>query len=130
MVEAKSLQDPRHRAKPARSTRSRPDVLTGLLDLRRGLELEMGRCQSEFSGNGIRLSDGDDPAERTSQSLLVNTMNHINSRLREVDQALNQVTKGYYGTCVECGKRISQERLKANPTSQRCFKCQVLREKR
>ncbi|MHC4800414.1 MAG: TraR/DksA C4-type zinc finger protein, partial [Planctomycetota bacterium] len=96
-----------------------------LLGLRREYELDMDNCQVEFTGDGITMSDGDDPTERTSQSILVGTINHVNARLKEVGRALVRWEDGVYGLCVECGKCIAQSRLKANPLAERCLKCQI-----
>ncbi len=98
--------------------------------MRRDLVSELEHCQSEFRNDGIRLSDGDDPAERASQSDLTGTINHIARRIKEVDAALDRLAAGCYGACGDCGKPISHARLKANPTAQRCLKCQVATERR
>ncbi len=49
--------------------------------------------------------------------------------LREVDFALKRIESGDYGVCIECGREIEYERLKAYPTATRCLACQAQHEK-
>jgi DnaK suppressor protein len=48
--------------------------------------------------------------------------------LTRIDDALGQIDAGRYGVCVECGDRISQERLIALPFAVRCRECEARRE--
>lgn len=41
----------------------------------------------------------------------------------EIDHALMAISDGSYGTCVECGQAIPEERLLAYPTSAMCIHC-------
>ena len=43
---------------------------------------------------------------------------------RAIDRALERIAAGSYGRCVSCADEIPLERLKANPTAERCFRCQ------
>jgi RNA polymerase-binding transcription factor DksA len=49
--------------------------------------------------------------------------------LREIDAARERIADGRYGECVDCGQPIALERLKAQPTAQRCIACQAAYEK-
>ncbi len=49
---------------------------------------------------------------------------HIHE-LQAVDAALLRMSTGEYGVCIDCGCPIAYARLKANPTSSRCYECQV-----
>jgi DnaK suppressor protein len=44
-------------------------------------------------------------------------------RLQEIDQALEAIADGTYGTCQDCGRPIPDERLEANPLSLLCIDC-------
>lgn len=50
------------------------------------------------------------------------------SRLADVDEALERLEKGTYGRCLECGEPIDHARLRALPTARRCLDCQRLFE--
>ncbi len=43
-----------------------------------------------------------------------------------VDEALERLDAGTYGTCVRCGAEIPAERLEALPWAARCIDCQRL----
>jgi DnaK suppressor protein len=49
--------------------------------------------------------------------------------LRRIDTALARLSDGSYGLCEDCGQRIPQARLEAEPTALRCITCQELYEK-
>ena len=49
--------------------------------------------------------------------------------LMAIDAARGRIADGSYGECVDCGKQIPVERLKAQPTALRCVPCQTAYEK-
>lgn len=49
--------------------------------------------------------------------------------LRMIDSALQRISAGTYGQCLDCGQPIVQARLDAEPTAERCVTCQELFEK-
>ena len=49
--------------------------------------------------------------------------------LRGLDAAHERIEDGGYGTCVDCGREIGFERLRATPTAIRCIDCQTRHEK-
>lgn len=49
--------------------------------------------------------------------------------LRRIDGALARLSEGSYGLCEDCGQRIPEARLQAEPTALRCVRCQELYEK-
>ena len=44
--------------------------------------------------------------------------------LRDVESALQRITAGTYGDCVDCGQPIDPMRLGFNPHAARCLHCQ------
>ena len=46
-----------------------------------------------------------------------NIVSKLDSQLKEVNAALDRVTKGTYGICETCGKPIEKDRLEANPSA-------------
>ena len=50
--------------------------------------------------------------------------------LAEIDDALQRIEDGTYGTCTNCGKEIPAERLEARPWATLCIECQRHREGR
>lgn len=49
--------------------------------------------------------------------------------LRMIDSALQRISAGTYGSCVDCSQEIPVKRLEAEPTAARCVQCQELYEK-
>jgi RNA polymerase-binding protein DksA len=50
--------------------------------------------------------------------------------LSEIEAALTRIEEGTYGTCVNCGKPIAEERLAAIPWATYCIDCKRLVEGR
>lgn len=46
---------------------------------------------------------------------------HAEKELEDINEALHAIEEGTYGICTQCGRDISFERLKAMPTTDRCF---------
>jgi DnaK suppressor protein len=45
--------------------------------------------------------------------------------LAMVEEALARLNNGTYGECIECGKAIRENRLKAVPETRHCIRCAV-----
>lgn len=58
--------------------------------------------------------------EYTDNLALENT---LEKQLHEVLAALEKMENGTYGTCENCGKEISIERLEAYPAAKTCIEC-------
>ena len=50
--------------------------------------------------------------------------------LSEIEGALVRIEEGTYGTCINCGKPIAEERLAAIPWATYCIDCKRLLERR
>ena len=48
--------------------------------------------------------------------------------LYEIEEALKRIEEGAYGDCLECGKKIILQRLKAVPFAAFCVTCQEKKE--
>jgi DnaK suppressor protein len=46
-----------------------------------------------------------------------------------IDQALERLEAGTYGTCVHCGQTCQEKRLEAVPWARHCLDCQELQDK-
>lgn len=49
--------------------------------------------------------------------------------LTAIDEALERIENGTFGTCERCGKQIAEERLDAIPYANRCIDCKRLEER-
>lgn len=48
---------------------------------------------------------------------------HDSNALKAVERALGRISAGTYGKCMKCGKKISEERLRAMPQAMLCIDC-------
>lgn len=48
---------------------------------------------------------------------------HDVNRLKALENALGRISQGTYGKCMKCGKKITQERLRAIPWALLCIDC-------
>ncbi len=46
----------------------------------------------------------------------------LEARLSEIDDALSHIESNTYGICSECGEKIEEDRLEANPAARTCKK--------
>lgn len=50
----------------------------------------------------------------------------LEARLRELNDAQDRLIDGGYGVCTDCGNKISEKRLLANPAASLCIDCQQM----
>jgi len=103
-----------------------------LVQRKRQLTAEMqGMMRTvRHESRGERTADEQDVAESDTRSdidlaviqMKAETVARINAALRRLDQ-------GGHGDCVECGEKISIERLTALPFALRCRDCEESRER-
>ena len=116
----KDAQEPhRQRLEQARE-RLREEVRTELL--------QAGDSRAADVADRVR-----DPGDASVADLLADLEfsaidRHV-EELRAVEQALERLDRGTYGSCVRCGQEIAPGRLEANPSAARCIDCQTLWER-
>ena len=70
---------------------------------------------------GKRVGDGTTEAvERISTTA---TARVLARSVADIEDALNRIEKGSYGTCVGCGQEIPSDRLAAVPSTIACVEC-------
>lgn len=52
------------------------------------------------------------------------------AKLNDIDDAIEKIQDGTYGTCEECGEEINKKRLKIIPFARYCVRCQADVERR
>jgi DnaK suppressor protein len=73
---------------------------------------------------GIEDQSGADAGQATEErSELLAHLELARQRVQAIDQALQRMDQGTYGTCAVCGEVIPDERLEARPLSVRCVRC-------
>jgi len=68
-----------------------------------------------------------DFVDRASIETDVSFSFHLKEResrlMKKISRALEKLNNGDFGICEECGREISEERLKARPMAVLCIKC-------
>lgn len=73
-------------------------------------------------GAGSQLLE--DAAEEVEQYVTMLPIEHsLETRLKDINLALDKIAKGQYGKCEKCGKAIPKERLKVCPEARFCLRC-------
>ena len=88
--------------------------------------------RTEDYGREANRDISQDPADQASNSytkeLLFSQSTNERNILRLIEEALDRITEGSYGECVNCGQDIQAKRLEALPWARYCIKCQELQE--
>lgn len=82
----------------------------------------------EMGQDGIQ-DVADEATNLYTQHVLMSLSENQREVLREVDQALDRIEEGTYGTCESCGDPIGLKRLQIRPFAKYCVGCQNLIEK-
>jgi len=85
----------------------------------------LGGVQVRGDERGAELSDydqhpGDQGTETLEQSMDEAKRAILHDERNAVEQALQRLEEGSYGTCVDCGREIPAGRLQAQPEAIRC----------
>src|SRR5262252_8179927 len=84
--------------------------------------------RTEDYGREANRDISQDPADQASNSytkeLLFSQSTNERNILKLIEEALDRITEGEYGECVNCGEDIQPKRLDAIPWTPHCIKCQ------
>ncbi|HEX9991151.1 MAG TPA: TraR/DksA C4-type zinc finger protein [Chloroflexia bacterium] len=109
-----------------------------LLKLRAQLERDIAIKDHQVAEDGDDLDPerggvsnhmADDANETAEQETMLTLRSSAGRQLAHVNEALERIEDGSYGTCSNCGKPINPARLDALPFSTLCINCQNLADK-
>ncbi len=72
--------------------------------------------------NGSSMEEEADEVEEYETLLQIE--HKLETRIKDINSALDKIKSGKYGVCEKCGKEIDKERLIAMPEAKFCLKCQ------
>lgn len=75
----------------------------------------------------LELDDGDPEYVVREQNLAL--LRNFQERLREIEDAFENLNEGTYGICERCGQPIDPERLRIMPEATLCVPCKTELEK-
>lgn len=91
-----------------------------LLARRRALAAELVQPGDAF----LHLSEDDRPAVLQHEAVSAELNNLGYTQLRLIQEALDRLAAGDYGTCLDCEQPIPPRRLQAIPWARYCIRCQ------
>ena len=100
----------------------------GQRDMRDVLHRRVHQVSRDEPGNGHDEIDHADADVRDDIDVAVIQIK--GDTLQRLREALVRFDAGEYGCCVECGDRISDKRLQAQPSAIRCTACEEAHEQR
>ncbi|HUP09355.1 MAG TPA: TraR/DksA family transcriptional regulator [Caldimonas sp.] len=117
-----------------------PDLHTDQLDTIRRLldarehelagEVRDANRQADEAALGPRVGDSVDQGDERFQDGMAHAEKlRDQEELIAIDAARSRIAEGSYGECIDCGRAIPFERLRAQPTALRCVPCQAKFEK-
>ena len=110
--------------------RERAEVLRGMLEERRAeLQQKLRAVREDVPGHQDEVRDAEEQSVTDfAQEMEFAIMELKAQTLIRIDEALQRVDQGTYGTCVECEADIAEARLRAVPFAVRCLECQEREE--
>ena len=91
-----------------------------LRDKERELWADMTRTEEEARGSGVAETRNGAAAAESKEGLFQETTSDW-STFTEVRDALQRITKGTFGKCVDCGRQIEDHRLESVPWTSYCL---------
>ena len=87
------------------------------------------RAVNDFDGLRDISPDFTDLASMETDTSFSFRLKERESRLmRKINRTLEKIERGDFGVCEECGRGISEERLKARPIAALCIECKRMEE--
>lgn len=89
-----------------------------------GLELDHSRILA--ASESSNADDEHDPEGATvafERQQVMAVLDQARRTQAQIEQALDRLDRGVYGTCERCGRPISAERLDARPSTSTCICC-------
>ena len=105
------------------------EIRDQLMAMRDELTVRLARIKENLTQG--RSADSQEQAQELENSEVVDALgNEARTELTLVAKALEQMKKGQYGTCGDCGEEIPMARLKAYPFADRCIRCATVAEEK
>jgi DnaK suppressor protein len=112
------------------TSRDRHDALRQMLEeRRREIQEKLRAIREEMPSYQDEVRDTEEQSVTDfAQEMDFALMEMKAQTLIRIDEALQRVDQGTYGTCDECGQEIAEARLKAVPFALLCLECQEREE--
>lgn len=107
------------------------DDYRDLLDMLMQKRIELRRRTEAIladAGRGLSADWSEQAAELDNADVLDELAREAIGELSKINMALGRADAGRFGVCVNCGKRIAPERLRAVPWAAHCLACATRNE--
>jgi DnaK suppressor protein len=88
-------------------------------------EAALRKTRSEASGDlsSMPIHMADVGSDNYEQEFTLSLMENEEETLDQIEDALERIEEGIYGTCLECSGKIPKARLNVIPYTPHCVKC-------
>ncbi len=86
----------------------------------------LGKSGQDASGDlsNVPIHMADVGTDNYDRDLTIGLIQNGEEELRAIDEALERIGNKTFGSCEECGKKVSKVRLTALPYVKNCIECQ------
>ena len=106
------------------------EVTERLLAERERISMRLQSSHSNLRNNASNENIEETGSKDFIHAIDISTMGSDAEKLRMIDEALENIKRGKYGICADCGQPIGEGRLEARPFAHYCIKCKSIREER
>jgi len=92
------------------------------------IERELSQFRLEYRNRAFGAADASTLSR--DENVMFQLIEIESPELDEIDEALDRIDGGGYGTCERCGKEIDPRRLEALPSATLCLACKYREERR
>src|SRR5271169_1240079 len=71
---------------------------------------------------------GDQASAEIDRNFMLKLKGRERKLLKKIDEAIEKIDNGSYGTCEACGEEINLRRLEARPVTNMCIECKTEQE--
>ena len=98
------------------------EIRAGLETQKRLLEARLQRIKANLR-RGFNADSAEMAKELEDRDVVDALGNEATEELLKISAALERITSGEFGRCLDCGDNIPEERLIAAPLAERCIDC-------
>jgi RNA polymerase-binding transcription factor DksA len=113
-------------------TTTKAELHQVLIDLRTTYENKLTQMEAarvlDTPGTGYTNHQADDATMVFDQTADASALRAVETRLRQIKDALHKHDAGQYGICENCGREIDIARLEAIPYTALCLNCAETRD--
>jgi DnaK suppressor protein len=104
------------------------EIKKKLLQQREELLTEAEDARNVLPEEGVFPELGDQASADIDKGFMLRLKGRERLLLKKIDEAIDKIENGTYGTCENCGETISTKRLEARPVTTLCIECKTEQE--